>query len=65
LTGKAVKVTAVPEHTGFTEAEIETLTGSELVETIVIVLEKTGFGPVIQLALDRREQVIKSPFDGI
>ena len=43
---------------------METLNGSAVLEIMVMVLEVTGFSPVIQVALEVRVQVILSPFKG-
>ena len=60
----AVKVTGIPEHTGFVEAMIETLTGIFALTVIVIVLEVAGF-PVAQVAFDVNKHFTWSPFAGL
>jgi hypothetical protein len=64
LTGVAVKVTAIPAQTGFTEAVIETLTTTLLSSIIVIVFEVAGF-PVGQGTLEFNTQETLSPFAGM
>ena len=59
----AVKVTELPEHTGFAEAPIVTLTGRFGFTVMVTMLEVAGF-PVAQVALDVRTQVTASLFTG-
>jgi hypothetical protein len=61
--GVAVNVTDVPEHTGFADAAIETLTGRFGFTVILTVFEVAGF-PVGQVALDVRLQIIISLFTG-
>jgi hypothetical protein len=63
LVGVAVNVTDVPEHTGFAEAAIETLTGRFGFTVILIVFDAAGF-PVGQVALEVRTQEIKSLLAG-
>ncbi len=43
---------------------METLTGREVAEFIVIVLEVTGFGPVMHVALEVSMHDTRSPFAG-
>lgn len=64
MVGVAVKVTDIPSHTGFAEAAMAILTGSAVLAAIVIGLERTGFVPLIQVALEVSWQVIMSPFAG-
>ena len=64
MVGVAVKVTEVPEQTGFADAAIETLTGSGLLTVMVIVFDVAGL-PVAQVALEVKTQVIASAFNGI
>jgi hypothetical protein len=49
--GVAVNVTEVPAHTGFALAAIDTLAGSELFTTILMMLLVAGL-PVTHVALD-------------
>jgi hypothetical protein len=63
LTGKAVKVTEVPAHTGFAEAVMVKETGKFWFTVMQIWFEVAGF-PVGQLVLEFRLQVIQSPFKG-
>jgi hypothetical protein len=63
LVGVAVNVTDVPEHTGFADAAIETLTGRFGFTVILIVFEVAGF-PVGQVALEVRLQITTSLFVG-
>ena len=56
MVGVAVKVTEVPEQTGFADAAIETLTGSGLLTVMVIEFDVAGF-PVAQVAFDVNTQV--------
>ena len=62
--GVAVKVTEVPEHTGFAEAATDMLTGSNGFTVMVTVFEVAGL-PVGQVALEVKTQVIASLFDGV
>jgi hypothetical protein len=64
LTGVAVYVTDVPEHTGLAEADIVTLTGRLLFTSIVIVFEVAGLS-VAQVAFDVITHVTASPFEGV
>ena len=64
LTGVAVKVTEVPWQTGFDEGDMETLTGTLLLTTIVTGLEVAGL-PVAQEAFEVSLQVTTSPFTGL
>jgi hypothetical protein len=59
-----VKVTEVPEQTGFADAEMLTLTGRFGFTVMVTGAEVAGF-PVAQVALDVKTQVITSPLTGI
>ena len=52
----AVKVTGIPEHTGFVEAMIETLTGMFGLTTSVIRFEVAGF-PVAHVASEFKMQI--------
>ena len=61
MVGVAVKVTEVPEQTGFAEAAIETLTGKFGFTVMVIVLEFAGL-PVAQVAFEVKTQVTVFPF---
>ncbi len=63
LVGVAVNVTDVPEHTGFADAAIETLTGRFGFTVMVTVFDAAGF-PVGQVALDVRLQITTSLFVG-
>ena len=64
LVGVAVNVTDVPEHTGFAEAETETLTGRLGLTVMVTVFEAAGL-PVGQVALEVSTQETASLFNGI
>ena len=64
MTGDAVKVTDVPEHTGLAETAIVTLTGRIGLTTIVIALDVAGLPVAHGVALDVRTQVIMSLFIG-
>jgi hypothetical protein len=59
-----MKVIRDPQHAGLDEAVMTTPAGSAALETMVIWLETTVFGPVRQVAFDIRVQVILSPFTG-
>ena len=59
----AVKVTELPEHTGFAEAPIVTLTGRFGFTVMVTMLDVAGL-PVAQVALDVRTHVTASLFKG-
>jgi hypothetical protein len=61
--GVAVNVTDVPEHTGFADAEIETLTGRVGFTVTLIVFDAAGF-PVGQVALEVKTQEAASLFSG-
>ncbi len=63
MVGVAVNVTDVPEHTGFAEAAIETLTDRFGFTVMVTVFDVAGF-PVGQVALEVRLQIITSLFVG-
>ena len=63
LVGVAVKVTELPEHTGFTEAPIVTLTGRFGFTVMVTMLEVAGLA-VAQVALDVSTQLTASLFKG-
>ena len=62
--GTAVYVTEVPVQTGFADAVMETLTGSNGLTVIVIVFDVAGF-PVAQLRLEVNTQVMRLPLAGI
>ena len=64
MVGVAVKVTEVPEQTGFADAAMETLTGRFGLTVIVIEFDVAGL-PVAQVALEVNTQVITSPLTGI
>ena len=64
MTGKAVKVTEVPAHTGFADAVMVTETGKFWFTVMQIWFEVAGF-PVEQLLLEFRLQVMQSPSTGI
>jgi len=64
FTGAAVKVTDVPEQTGFAEAEIETLTGRLELTVMVMEFEVAGL-PVAHVAFEVRTQVTTSPSAGV
>jgi len=64
LVGVAVNVTEVPEHIGFADAVMETLTGIKGLTTIVIALEVAGF-PVAQPRFEVNIHVRTSPFAGV
>jgi hypothetical protein len=53
----------VPAHTGFAEAAIFTLTGSNGLTTMTTVLETAGL-PVVQDALEVSTQLTALPFTG-
>ena len=63
MVGVAVKVTEVPEHTGFAEGPIETLTGRFGFTIMDIAAEVAGL-PVGHVALEVSRQVIASLFTG-
>jgi hypothetical protein len=63
LVGVAVYVTDVPEHTGFAEAEIETLTGRFGFTVMVTVFDVAGL-PIGQVAFEVRTQETKSLLAG-
>jgi hypothetical protein len=63
LVGVAVNVTDVPEHTGFADAAIETLTRRFGFTVILIVFDAAGF-PVGQVALEVRTQETASLLTG-
>jgi hypothetical protein len=63
LTGVAVKLTVVPAHTLFADAEILILTGLVGFTVIETVLEIAEL-PVAHVALEVSWQVIASPFEG-
>ena len=60
----AEKVTGVPAQTGFAEAEIDTLTGSNGLTVMVIVLDAAGF-PAVQVSLEFSTQLIVFPLTGV
>ncbi len=64
MTGVAVKVTEVPEQTGFAEAAILTLTGNDELTVMVMVLEVAGL-PDVQVALEVNTQLTASPLTGV
>ena len=63
MVGVAVKVTEVPEHTGFAEAATDTLTGSNGFTVMVTVFEVAGL-PVGQVALEVTTHAMVLPEDG-
>ncbi len=63
MTGKAVKVTEVPAHTGFSEATMVTETGKFGFTVMQTWFDMAGF-PVVQVLLEFRLQVMQSPFTG-
>ena len=44
MTGVAVKITGLPEQTGFSEAAMETPAGVFVLTDMIIGLDVTGFG---------------------
>jgi hypothetical protein len=62
LIGVAVKVTELPEQTGFADAAIVTLTGKFALTVMVIVLDVAGV-PVAQPAFDVMMQETVLPSD--
>ena len=64
MTGLAVKVTEVPEHTGLADAAMETLTGRFGFTVIVTTLDVAGL-PVAQVAFEVNTQVTVFPVAGI
>jgi hypothetical protein len=60
----AVKVTEVPEQTGFAEAAMETLTGKLGLTDMVTALEVAGL-PVAQVAFEVSTQVTMSLLAGV
>ena len=64
MTGLAVKVTGIPEHTGLIEAAIDTLTDMFELTVMAIVFDVAGF-PVGQIAFDVKMHFTWSPFDGV
>ncbi len=63
LVGVAVNVTDVPEHTGFADAAIETLTGRFGFTVMVTVFDVAGL-PIGQVAFEVRTQETKSLLAG-
>ena len=63
MVGVAVKVTDVPEQTGFADAAILILTGKFGLTVMVTVFEMAGL-PVAQVAFDVSTQVIASVLTG-
>ena len=63
LVGTAVKVTEVPAHTGFADADIATDAVTVGFTVIVTLLEVAGL-PVTHVALLVITQVTTFPFDG-
>ena len=63
LVGVAVKMTEVPEHTGFALADMDKLTGSNGLTVMETVFDVAGL-PVVQVALEVSTQVTWSPFNG-
>ena len=59
MVGMAVKITGSPEHAGFDEAAMLTLTGRFGLTDMVIKLEVAGL-PVAQVALEVSTQVTRS-----
>lgn len=64
FTGTAVYVTDAPVQTGFSDAEIVTLTGVVVFFFIVMAFEVAGFW-MAQERFDVILQVMKSPSDGV
>ena len=64
FTAVAVKVTVVPEHTGFAEGVTDTEAASIGLTVIVMAFEIAGL-PVGHVAADVSEQVKTSLFDGV
>ena len=64
LVGVAVKVTEVPEQTGFAAAATETLTGSNGFTVMITVFEVAGL-PVGHVALEVNTQVTASLAIGV
>ena len=63
MTGVAVNVTEVPEHTGFADAATEMLTGRFGFTVMVTVSDVAGL-PLLQVSLEVRIQLIALPFEG-
>ena len=63
--GTAVNVTTVPTHTGFTEGEIELMTGRFGSTTIVIEFDVAGLFAIQTKIDDVRTHVTISPLMGL
>jgi hypothetical protein len=63
LTGKAVKVTEVPAHTGFADVVMVTETGKFWFTLMHTWFDMAGF-PVEQVLLELRLEVMQSLFTG-
>jgi hypothetical protein len=63
LTGAGVNVTVVPEHVGFADGAIVTLTGAIGLTVIATVLDVAGL-PVTHAPFDVSTQVTLSLFNG-
>jgi hypothetical protein len=64
FTGVAVKVSVLPMHTGFEEAEIVQLTGEGINTIIEMIFDVVGIG-IPQDKLEVRTHFTLSPFIGI
>ncbi len=64
MTGVAVKVTGRPEQTGFTEAEIVTLTGRVGITVMVIMFDVSGLLVMQVVSEEVRMQETRSPDAG-
>ena len=64
MVGVAVNVTEVPAHTGFADAEIDTLTGRLAFTFIVIAFDVAGL-PDGQVIFDVRTHVTTSSSAGV
>jgi hypothetical protein len=63
--GTAVYVTAVPEHTGFADGEMVTLTVSGFATVMVIEFDNAGFPVTQEPRLEVSQHRTTSPLTGI
>ncbi len=64
MTGVAVNVTGFPSQTGFTDGEMETLTGNVALPIMIILFELTELFPLRHVALDVSTHRTESPLEG-
>ena len=64
LPGVAVKVTGIPAQTGFSDGDMETLTGNNGSTVTQMGFDKAGF-PDGHCTLETSSQVTQSPFPGV